>query len=314
MNISIIGGDLRQLTLARILAKDGYTVKVAGFDKNPDGNSGTAADIWESEVIILPVPAAGDGMTVYAPFSAEPIVLREENLKNARLVLGGNINKSLACFLSSVGIKYIDYLKREELQIKNALPTAEGAVELAFSELPITLASSRCLVVGYGRIGKILARLLQSLGAEVTVSARKCSDLAWISVSGLKPAKTAELSGMIKDYDVIFNTVPAMVLDEAVLKEADPKTLIIDLASKPGGADMLGIKIREGWKCVVKGFAPVHRPPTTASHYLFSSINALISFSASRISSANSAAVTLIAPCPKIIICSRLSEVATRTL
>lgn len=248
MNISIIGGDLRQLTLARLLAEEGYTVKIAGFDKNPDNFSDTAADIWESEVIILPVPASSDGRTIYAPFSAEPIILEEEKLSKAKLVLGGNINKTLACLLSSAGIKYIDYLKREELQIKNALPTAEGAVEIAFAELPITLASSKCLIVGYGRIGKILARLLQALGAEVTVSARKCSDLAWISVLGLKPAKTAELADIIKDYDVIFNTVPAMVLDETVLKETDPKTLIIDLASKPGGVDFsiakdLGLKV-----------------------------------------------------------------------
>lgn len=121
-------------------------------------------------------------------------------------------------------------------------------MELAFAELPITLAASRCLVVGYGRIGKILSRLLQSLGAEVTVSARKCSDLAWISVFGMKPVKTEELSAVIGDYDIIFNTVPAMVLNEGILKRVDPKTLIIDLASKPGGVDFstakdLGLKV-----------------------------------------------------------------------
>lgn len=248
MNISVIGGDLRQLTLARLLEADGYDVKTAGFDKGPGERLKESSDIWESDVLILPIPATVGDRTVNAPFSAEPIILEEKNLGRAKLVLGGNISKPLACLLSSAGVKYIDYLKREELQIKNALPTAEGAVELAFAELPITLAASRCLVVGYGRIGKILSRLLQSLGAEVTVSARKCSDLAWISVFGMKPVKTEELSAVIGDYDIIFNTVPAMVLNEEILKRVDPKTLIIDLASKPGGVDFstakdLGLKV-----------------------------------------------------------------------
>ena len=242
MTISVIGGDLRQLTLARLLAEDGFEVRVTGFDKGPKDHPEPDADIWESDVLILPIPASNDGKTVNAPFSAEPIYLTEEKLSGAKLVLGGNISKTLECFFSSCGVKYIDYLKREELQIKNALPTAEGAIELAFSELPITLASAKCLVVGYGRIGKILAKLLSALGADVTVSARKCADLAWISVMGHTPAKTAELKGSIKGYDVIFNTVPAMVLDEDILKELDPDVLIIDLASKPGGADFYGIK------------------------------------------------------------------------
>ncbi len=245
MNISIIGGDLRQLTLAGLLADDGHSIRIIGFDDNPPFPS---EGVWESDVLILPIPASDESGTVYAPFSGTPLTLTAEKLAHAKLVLGGNIGKNLSSLLDAIGVKYIDYLKREELQIKNALPTAEGALEIAFSELPITLASSRCLVVGYGRIGKILAKLLASLGAEVTVSARKCSDLAWISVFGYTPIKTSGLSGLISGYDVIFNTAPAMVLDEAVLKHANPKTLIIDLASKPGGVDFstakeLGLKV-----------------------------------------------------------------------
>ena len=46
MNISVIGGDLRQLTLAKLLKKDGYTVKIAGFDKGPGNDNITPDDIW----------------------------------------------------------------------------------------------------------------------------------------------------------------------------------------------------------------------------------------------------------------------------
>ena len=37
--------------------------------------------------------------------------------------------------------------------------------------------------------------------------------------------------------DIIFNTVPAPVISRQVLDELAPETLIIDLASEPGGTD-----------------------------------------------------------------------------
>ncbi len=248
MNISVIGGDLRQLTLAKLLAKDGYTVKIAGFDKGPADKFATPEDIWQSEIIILPIPASHDGITVNAPYSENPIPISADFLSGAKLLLGGNITPSLSKIFDSANINYIDYLKRDELMIKNAIPTAEGAIEIAFSEMPITLHNSNALVVGFGRIGKILSSMLKGIGAKVSVSARKCHDLAWISSSGYTPLDNSSLEKNISGYDVIFNTVPAMILDKDVLKNANPDALIIDLASKPGGVDFatakdLGLKV-----------------------------------------------------------------------
>ncbi len=248
MNISVVGGDLRQLTLARLLREDGYPVKVAGFDKGPGNTFETPDGIWESEVIILPIPASHDAKCVNAPYSENPIYIDPDNLSHAKLILGGNISEPLKNIFDSIGAKYIDYLKRDELMIRNAIPTAEGAVEIAFSELPITIHSSNCLVVGYGRIGKILSDMLRNLGANVTVSARKCSDLSWIAARGCTPVHNSDLANEISGFDAIFNTVPAMILDKNVLMQVHPDTLIIDLASKPGGVDFatakdLGLKV-----------------------------------------------------------------------
>ena len=242
MNISVIGGDLRQLTLARLLREDGYTVKIAGFDKGVENVYKTSDDIWESDVIILPIPASHDGLTVNAPYSEKPIPIISDKLTDKTLILGGNISPQLEEIFSLSKTKYVDYLKREELMIRNAIPTAEGAIELAFSEMPITLHSSKCLVVGYGRIGKILSSMLKGLGASVTVSARKHSDLAWISARGFSPIHNSEIKKIISEFDVIFNTVPAMVLDNAILRDVNPDSLIIDLASKPGGVDFATAK------------------------------------------------------------------------
>lgn len=248
MNISVIGGDLRQLTLARLLEKDGYTVKIAGFDKGPGNVHPRHDDIWESDVIILPIPASHDGLCVNAPYSENPIPINPENISGSSLILGGNISKQLSDIFDSAKVKYIDYLKRDELMIRNAIPTAEGAIEIAFSEMPVTLHSSNCLVVGYGRIGKILSSMLKGIGANVAVSARKCPDLAWISSLGYTPIHNSDIKNEISKFDVIFNTVPAMILDKSILECIPPDTLIIDLASKPGGVDFatakdLGLKV-----------------------------------------------------------------------
>ena len=248
MNISVIGGDLRQLTLAKLLEKDGYTVKIAGFDKGPGNSHITPDDIWESDILIFPIPASHDGVYVNAPYSEKPIPINAEKLSCSKLILGGNIVGKTAEVFDAAKVKYIDYLKREELMIRNAIPSAEGALELAFAETPITIHSSNCLVVGYGRIGKVLSKMLKGIGANVAVSARKCSDLAWIDARGYTPIHNSELKNKISDFDVIFNTVPAMVLDKAVLRNVKPDSLIIDLGSKPGGVDFatakdLGLKV-----------------------------------------------------------------------
>lgn len=78
------------------------------------------------------------------------------------------------------GLTLTDYLSREELAVRNGVPTAEGAIEAAMAATDVTLCGTPCLVIGFGRIGKLLAHRLRGLGAEVTVSARRLDDLAWI--------------------------------------------------------------------------------------------------------------------------------------
>lgn len=250
--ITVIGGDLRQLTLAELLCSDGYEVSIFGFGKDSVSDKynvlSQLSEIKDSDIIILPMPVTTDTINVNAPLNNEEISLKEvaKYSVGAKLILGGRINKEIYEIFS--GIKCIDYYKREELMIKNAVPTAEGAVEIAMGELPVTINKSRCLVVGYGRIGKILSKLLDKLGSDVTVSARKYSDLAWIEVNGYNAVHNSDLSYVVDKFDVIFNTVPALILNEDILKRVNPDCVIIDLASKPGGVDFekagdLGLKV-----------------------------------------------------------------------
>ncbi|MBQ7793146.1 MAG: dipicolinate synthase subunit DpsA [Clostridia bacterium] len=242
--ISVIGGDLRALTLAGLLAEDGYSVRIFGFDKDIDTAGLTKAknmhDALMAEVIILPIPASSDNVTINAPYAKEQLLLDDflAMIGATKLVLAGHIPPAVAVRFDREGIAYIDYYNREELMVKNAVPTAEGAIGIALSEMPVTLSGAEALVIGYGRIGKILTKLLTALGAKVTVSARRWGDLAWIEGSGARAVNTAKIADGIELYDVIFNTVPSLVLGENELAAMNKNTLIIDLASVPGGVDL----------------------------------------------------------------------------
>lgn len=233
--IYVVGGDLRQRTVLKLLKEDGYDAFGIGLF----GEDWDRPALLDADVVILPLPASYDSVYINSPLAKEPIKIDDilDNIKKDTLVLGACLTDELKQKLKDRGILYFDYYDREELIIKNAIPTAEGALEIALSEMPITLFESRVLVVGYGRVGKITADRFAALGAKVTVSARKCADFAWIEQAGMKAIHTSALIDKIESFDLIINTVPSMILDKTVLARVSENTLIIDLASKPGGVD-----------------------------------------------------------------------------
>ena len=143
----------------------------------------------------------------------------------------------------------------------NTIPTAEGAIEIAISETPVTIHGSKCLVLGYGKIGKILTKDLYGMGAITYAAARKYADLAMIEGHGYEPLQMSTLKGRINEFDIIFNTVPALILDDEVLSKVQKDALIIDLASKPGGVDFEAAKkygLRVIWALSLPGkVAPI---------------------------------------------------------
>ena len=238
--VCVVGGDLRQRRLSELLLKDGYSVSTVGlFEEDFDLSPLESADI-----AVFPMPVSFDNVYINAPFSKKQIALSYalERLSANCFVLGGRISGETEEILTKKGIQFADYYSREELIVKNAIPTAEGALEIAFSELPITVFGSKSLVVGYGRVGKVMAKKLRALESDVTVSARKYADFAWIEEGGMRAIHTEDLPVFAGDFDLIINTVPAMVLTEEVLKRVRDDALIIDLASKPGGVDFPGAK------------------------------------------------------------------------
>ena len=238
----ILGGDKRQLFLADSLIKDGRSVILGGFDTLRSFGNIAIADIRTaleySDALILPVPCVRTDGSLNAPFASGGIYFDSDELEimKKKPVFTSMKERLVRAYPDLKGARLYDYAARDDFAILNAVPTAEGAAECAMSAFEGTLAGARCLVTGYGRIGKVLSRLLHSLGAKVTVSARSDTDRAYIQAFGYGFVNTTELRE-VRGFDVVFNTVPFLLFDETLLKNTDRDTLLIDLASLPGGVD-----------------------------------------------------------------------------
>ena len=250
----VVGGDLRQVKLAQLLQADGHTTQTYAMEQRPEAGELTGSDtlkgIERSDCVILPLPAAGEGGMLNAPLSSRKIPVEAviRSMRPGQLLCAGKLPPQAVTLARQQEVRVHDYFAREELAVKNAVPTAEGAIQIAMEELPTTMFGARVLVIGFGRIGKLLAHRLKGMGAKVTVSARNYRDLAWIEAYGYCGEHTDQLQGWLCNYDLIINTVPAPVLSEALLEDVSPDCLIIDLASRPGGVDFesaaaLGLKV-----------------------------------------------------------------------
>lgn len=181
---------------------------------------------------------SGDGTYLNAPFHPEKIeiakiadVIRESSFGG--LLIGGRIPLAL----SGVGAVSADLLQRDDLAVLNSVPTAEGALQIAMEELPYTIRGLCTVVCGMGRVGSTLARLMQRVGADVTVAARSSRDFAICEAEGLKSCTYSHLRRILPEALLVYNTVPALIFDRELLDCMNREALLIDLASMPGGTD-----------------------------------------------------------------------------
>ena len=166
-------------------------------------------------------------------------------LSPAQRVLAGQVKPQQRREAADRGLVLEDYFLREELTVANAAATAEGAIQVAMERLDETLLGMECLVVGFGRIGKLLCHRLHGLGARVSAAARRPADLAWIRAYGWRALETGKLDGALSGFGAVFNTVPSPVLGRALLEQLPAGCLCVDLASVQGidlaAAESLGL-------------------------------------------------------------------------
>ena len=269
LQITVAGGDLRHAHLANLLAQDGFTVYTLCLEKDVYIDSrvriGENAQevLTKSNVIILPLPVTTDKVNISTPFSDKTLTLRDLlfAVPKDALILGGMLSSEFITKGEQIGLNLLDYLEREELAVLNAIPTAEGAIAIAMRERASTIFGSTCIITGYGRISKVLAKLLLAMGARVIVAARKPSDLAWVKISGCEAIHISKIKEYAGKANILFNTVPAMILDEEILSALKRDCLVVDLASKPGGVDFemaKSLQIKTIWALSLPGkVAPI---------------------------------------------------------
>ena len=212
---AVVGSDARQVAAGHALARAGYQV---------DGPE----DIALADYILLPLPL-DEAKTPLA-----------ELLRAARpgtLALGGMLSAQAQAIAQEAGVELVDYFTRKELTIRNAIPTAEGCIKILMQERKRTLFGSAVLVTGFGPVGQALGVRLAALGAQVTAAARRPAQRALAESLGLRSIELRRLADIAPAFDTVVNTVPAKVLTETVLTRLRPESLIVDLASKPGGTD-----------------------------------------------------------------------------
>ncbi len=243
MRFAVLGGDRRSALLCQMLHRDGHRVQSFALEgaELPEEipRAGCLQGcVYGADCVILPTPAERGGL-LNAPLSAETLRMKPlmEALWKGQIVIGGQFSDESSRAAIRGALLLEDLMERPDFVTGNAALTAEGALELLISGSERSLWGGSALVLGFGRVGKLLALRLRALGAEVAVAARRSADRALAGALGCRALRFDRLEGEIGDFDFIVNTVPARVLSEAALCCVSPEALLLELASPPGGFD-----------------------------------------------------------------------------
>jgi len=244
--LTVLGGDLRQAAVASRLTASYRVLAWAVPQRHllplvieqKDWRSAVAA----ADILVLPLPASPDSKHVYAPFCEDRVKPPQIGevlaaVQSGVLVAGGRLSRGVRELLESRHLPYFDYFENERLQQANAIPTAEGAVEILMREIPRTVNGLSVAITGFGRVGQALARLLIAMGAKVTVAARRHEVLWEAEAMGCEVLLLENAASLteLRECDAVFNTVPQQIFTKEVLQALPLSLLLVDLASTPGG-------------------------------------------------------------------------------
>ncbi|WP_047154645.1 dipicolinate synthase subunit DpsA [Aneurinibacillus tyrosinisolvens] len=284
IHAAFIGGDARQLEVIKKLIELDATVTLIGFDNLESNFNGAVKRPLSPEVLqnvdalILPIVGTDDKGYVESIFSSKPLQLKEEHLMvlpSYCCIYTGMARGYLKSLAIGRGLQLHELMDRDDVAIYNSIPTVEGALMMAIQNTDFTIHNSNSLVLGLGRVGISMARALHALGAHVRVGARKSSDLARIFEMGLTPFYIQDLSHHVDDADLIFNTIPDLVISAKIIANMQHHALIIDLASKPGGTDFRYAEKR-GIKAILAPGLPGIVAPKTAGQIIANTLSRLV--------------------------------------
>lgn len=246
LQIAVVGGDARQLEIIRKLTELDAKLSLIGFEQLDHAFSGAIKekidemDFSNVDAIILPVPGTNLDGQIETIFSNEKVVLTEEIISKTPehcTIYSGITNSYLNGIIKKANRSLIQLFERDDVAIYNSIPTVEGTIMIAIQHTDFTIHGSNIVVLGLGRVGMSVARTFHALGAKVKVGARKSEHLARITEMGLTAFHLQDIEHAVNDTDICINTIPFPIVTASVISKMPVHTLIIDLASKPGGTD-----------------------------------------------------------------------------
>jgi len=244
LKFGVFGGDLRQVYMAESFLLQGYPVGTYHIADTVNHKNcfqaHTLNELFDySDVLIGPIPMSKDQIVIVASSTPSDFTIAHVAylLNEKHILIAGNIPPPIVDLCNSKNIPFFDLMKNDTIAALNTIATAEGTIMEAIASSNRNLQGSNCLVLGYGRCAKVLARKLKALEARVTIAARSTEAIASACSLGNQGIHLNQLKDTLSSFDYIFNTIPALILDKEYLDLVAPSVTMIDIASAPGGID-----------------------------------------------------------------------------
>jgi len=243
-DFAFVGGDTRFIYMAEFLDHKGYKIIIyapsdgKGLPDCPRAESLEEA-VSQARTIIGGIPFTSGNMSIRHTGKKEDMTTTKllSVLKENQILFAGCLKQSFIKECADKNVMCFDFMADDKVTIYNTIATAEGAIAEAVMCYPDNIHGSKSLVIGYGKCGKSLAERLKGLYSETTVCTRSTVDREWARANGHKTISFETLGDKIGEYHLIFNTVPKMILDKKLLYAANSNSIILDIASAPGGVD-----------------------------------------------------------------------------
>lgn len=172
--------------------------------------------------LLLDVPAFSPDGKLRSGEQFEPYL---SMLPESVTVIGGNLKHD-----ALQGYRCVNLLDDAFYLAQNAAITADCALKVTAPRIDFTFQNCSVLIIGWGRIGKCLARMLRALGCHVTVAARKERDRAMLTALGYRAVDIPDIPRLLPETQILYNTVPELVLTKPVPKSC----FAVELASRDG--------------------------------------------------------------------------------
>ena len=201
----------------RLIYVDEY-LKTKGY-KTQEFNESDLSNIVEGDIVVL-----------------SPAFKWNENLVNNMpkniTIFGGAFSPEFKTVFENKNIKYFDMMQNEDFVLKNATLTAEGMLCDLILNLPNSMYEQNILIIGSGRVAKAVGYLFFKLGLNFDFAMRNEKEYNLTKLFAKKCYLGEEYKNYLKNYDVVINTVPAVIFNQSDAEKFKKDCYVFELASK----------------------------------------------------------------------------------